>query len=70
MKSRSLWLVLYAMCLVLLGGGYAAIAAAETKTKTTTTQCVSGQCSRAIYRTVTPKAKQYRPLVGRIVPRR
>ena len=68
MKSRSLWLVLYAMFLVLLGGGYAAIAAAETKT--TTTQCVSGQCSRAIYRTVTPKAKQYRPLVGRIVPRR
>lgn len=68
MKSRSLWLVLYAMCLVLLGGGYAAIAAAETTT--TTKQCVSGQCSRAIYRTVTPKAKQYRPLVGRIVPRR
>ncbi len=30
MKSQSLWLVLYAMCLVLLGGGYAAIAAAET----------------------------------------
>ena len=68
MKSQSLWLVLYAICLVLLGGGYAAIAAAETKT--TTTQCGSGQCSRAIYRTVTPKAKQYRPLVGRIVPRR
>ena len=67
MRSQSLWLVLYAICLVLLGGGYAAIAAAETKT---TTQCVSGQCSRAIYRTVTPKAKQYRPLVGRIVPRR
>jgi hypothetical protein len=66
MRSQSLWLVLYAICLVLLGGGYAAIAAAET----TTTQCVSGQCSRAIYRTVTPKAKQYRPLVGRIVPRR
>ena len=68
MKSHSLWLVAYAICLVLLGGGYAAIAAAETKTKAT--QCVSGQCSRAIYRTVTPKAKQYRPLVGRIVPRR
>lgn len=68
MKSQGLWLVLYAMCLVLLGGGYAAIAAAETKT--TTTQCVSGQCSRALYRTVAPKAKQYRPLVGRIVPGR
>jgi len=68
MRSQSLWLVVYAMCLVLLGGGYAAIAAAET-TKSLT-QCVSGQCSRAISRTVKPQARQYRPLVGRIVPRR
>ena len=68
MKSQSLWLVLYSMCLILLGGGYAAIAAAET-TKSAT-QCVSGQCSRAISRTVKPQVRQYRPLVGRIVPRR
>jgi len=67
MKSQSLWLVVYAICLVLLGGGYAAIAAETTKSAT---QCVSGQCSRAISRTVKPQVRQYRPLVGRIVPRR
>jgi len=56
MKSpslRSVWLVFYAMCLVLLGGGYAAIAAAET-TKSAT-QCASGQCPRAVSRTTPPK---------------
>ena len=49
---RSVWLVLYAISLVLLGGGYAAIAAAETKAAT---QCVSGQCPRAISRTTPTK---------------
>jgi len=56
MKSpslRSVWLVVYAMCLVLLGGGYAAIAAAET-TKSAT-QCASGQCPRAVSRTTPTK---------------
>jgi hypothetical protein len=52
MTSQSLWLVLWAMCLVLLGGGYATIAAAETKSAT---QCVSGQCPRVISRTITTK---------------
>ena len=56
MKSRKLWVVLYAICLVLLGGGYATIAAADT-TKAAT-QCVSGQCPRVISRTV--PAKIYR----------